>query len=90
MPDLPSMDGQRNSGSKKHSDRKPEQPGNRPRAGEGYIPRNVDLRMNLEQARIVKEKLRALQDVGAKTRDGRYVDCRAQVLRWVIENEIVR
>jgi len=55
----------------------------------GYIPRNVDVRMSRAQARILRDKLRALQDAGAKTADGRFVDNRAQAVRWIIENEVV-
>jgi hypothetical protein len=58
-------------------------------AHEGYIPRNVDVRMNRAQARILRDKLRALQDAGAKTADGRFVDNRAQAVRWILENEVV-
>lgn len=55
----------------------------------GYIPRNVDVRMNRAQARILRDKLRQLQDAGAKTADGKFVDNRAQAVRWIIENEVV-
>ena len=55
---------------------------------EGYIPRNVDVRMTRAQARILRDKLRALQDAGAKTADGRFVDNRAQAVRWILENEV--
>jgi hypothetical protein len=57
-------------------------------ASEGYIPRNVDVRMTRAQARILRDKLRALQDSGAKTADGKPVDNRAQAVRWIIENEV--
>ena len=55
---------------------------------EGYIPRNVDVRMTRAQAKILRDKLRALQDSGAKTADGRFVDNRAQAVRWILENEV--
>ena len=55
-------------------------------ATEGYIPRNVDVKMTRAQARILRDKLRALQDAGAKTADGKFVDNRAQAVRWIIEN----
>jgi hypothetical protein len=58
-------------------------------ASEGYIPRNVDVRMNRSQARILRDKLRQLQDAGAKTADGRFVDSRSQAVRWILENEVV-
>jgi hypothetical protein len=57
-------------------------------ASEGYIPRNIDLRMTRPQAKIMKDKLRALQDAGEKTADGRHVTNRSQALRWIIENLI--
>jgi len=59
-----------------------------PPASEGYIPRNVDVRMNRVQARILRDKLRILQDSGARTADGKPVDNRAQAVRWIIENEV--
>jgi hypothetical protein len=55
----------------------------------GYIPRNVDVRMTRAQARILRDKLRALQDSGATTADGKFVDNRAQAVRWILENEVV-
>ena len=57
-----------------------------PPASEGYIPRNVDVRMTRAQARILRDKLRALQDSGAKTADGKPVNNRAQAVRWILEN----
>ena len=57
-----------------------------PPASEGYIPRNVDVRMTRTQARILRDKLRSLQDSGARTADGKPVDNRAQAVRWIIEN----
>jgi hypothetical protein len=59
-----------------------------PPASEGYIPRNVDVRMSRAQAKILRDKLRALQDAGAKTADGKPVNNRAQAVRWIIENEV--
>jgi hypothetical protein len=59
-----------------------------PPASEGYIPRNVDVRMSRAQARILRDKLRTLEDSGAKTADGKPVNNRAQAVRWIIENEV--
>lgn len=59
-----------------------------PPASEGYIPRNVDVRMTRAQAMILRNKLRSLQDAGARTADGRHVTNRAQAVRWIIENEV--
>jgi len=57
-----------------------------PPACEGYIPRNVDVRMSRAQARVLRDKLRALEDSGAKTADGKPVNNRAQAVRWILEN----
>jgi hypothetical protein len=57
-----------------------------PPASEGYIPRNVDVRMSRAQARILRDKLRTLQDSGARTADGKPVNNRAQAVRWILEN----
>jgi hypothetical protein len=59
-----------------------------PPACEGYIPRNVDVRMSRAQARILRDKLRTLEDSGAKTADGKPVNNRAQAVRWILENEV--
>jgi len=56
---------------------------------EGYIPRNVDVRMTRAQARILRDKLRQLQDDGATTADGKFVNNRAQAVRWILENETI-
>ena len=58
-------------------------------ATEGYIPRNVDVRMTRAQARILRDKLRKLQDDGATTADGKFVNNRAQAVRWILENEVI-
>jgi hypothetical protein len=59
-------------------------------ATEGYIPRNVFVKMSRHQARILRDKLRSLQDAGAKTADGKFVDNRTQAVRWILENEVVQ
>jgi hypothetical protein len=56
---------------------------------EGYIPRNVDVKMTRSQARILRDKLRSLEDSGATTADGKPVNNRAQAVRWILENEVV-
>ncbi len=57
-----------------------------PPASEGYIPRNVDVRMTRAQAARLRDKLRELQDSNARTANGKPVDNRAQAVRWIIEN----
>jgi len=82
---LPSVEGFKGpKGARPAPPPPPKPPSDEPH--EGYIPRNVDVRMSRAQARILRDKLRALQDAGAKTADGRFVDNRAQAVRWIIEN----
>jgi hypothetical protein len=84
---LPSVDDYKGPTVTKPTEIQPPLPNGEPH--EGYIPRNVDVRMTRAQARILRDKLRALQDAGAKTADGRFVDNRAQAVRWILENEVV-
>jgi hypothetical protein len=53
-----------------------------------FLLRNVDVRMSRAQAKILRDKLRELQDSGAKTADGKPVNNRAQAVRWILENEV--
>lgn len=55
---------------------------------EGYVPRRVDVKMTRAQAIILQDKLRHLQDTGAKTADGRFVSNRTQAVQWLIENSL--
>lgn len=54
---------------------------------EGFVPRRVDVKLTRAQAVILRDKLRHLQDSGAKTADGRFVANRTQAVQWLIENE---
>ncbi len=56
-------------------------------AAEGYIPRRVEARLTRAQARILRDKQRELQDIGARTADGRFVDNRARTIQYMIEKE---
>lgn len=55
---------------------------------EGYVSRRVDVKLTRAQAVILRDKLRHLQDSGAKTADGRFVANRTQAVQWIIENEV--
>lgn len=55
---------------------------------EGYVPRRVDVKLTRAQAVILRDKLRHLQDSGAKTADGRFVGNRTQAVQWILENEV--
>ncbi len=86
---LPRIDGTETIQQPKPVEQRPTQKKlENPPASEGYIPRNVDVRMSRAQARILRDKLRTLQDTGAKTADGKPVNNRAQAVRWILENEV--
>ena len=53
---------------------------------EGYVSRRVDVKLTRAQAVILRDKLRHLQDSGAKTADGRFVANRTQAVQWIIES----
>lgn len=55
---------------------------------EGYLPRRVDVKLTRAQATILRDKLRHLQDTGAKTAEGRFVSNWTQAVQWIIENEV--
>lgn len=55
---------------------------------EGYLPRRVDVKLTRAQATILRDKLRELEDTGAKTADGRLVASRRQAVQWIIENQV--
>lgn len=55
---------------------------------EGYLPRRVDVKLTRPQARTLFAKLRQLEDIGAKTADGRFVASRTQAVQWILENEV--
>ena len=53
---------------------------------DSYVPRRVDVKLTRAQAVILRDKLRQLQDSGAKTADGRFVGNRTQAVQWILEN----
>ena len=80
---LPSIDD-----SVKQTDKPKEQAAaDPPMLTEGYIPRRVEARLTRAQARILRDKQRELQDIGARTADGRFVDNRARTIQYMIEKE---
>lgn len=87
MSNLPTINGTPPQAQPKKKTSADRQPAEVP-ASEGYIPRNVDVRMTRPQAKILRDKLRKLQDEGAKTADGRHVTNRSQAVRWILENEV--
>jgi hypothetical protein len=54
----------------------------------GYLPRRVDVKLTRQQALVLRNKLRQLQDSGAQTENGRYVNNRTQAIQWILENEV--
>jgi hypothetical protein len=55
-------------------------------ASEGYIPRNVDVRMSRDQAIRFKQIGRMLEDNGAELANGTPVTNRRRVVLWMVEN----
>jgi hypothetical protein len=55
---------------------------------EGYLPRRVDVKMPRHHAKILRDKLRQLQDSGARLMDGTLVSDRTKAVLWIIENEV--
>lgn len=82
---LPSVDGYKGPTVPKPTDLPPPAPAS---VVEGYVPRRVDVKMTRAQAVILRDKLRHLQDTGAKTADGRFVSNRTQAVQWILENEV--
>lgn len=55
---------------------------------EGYVSRRLDTKLTREAAIKLRDKTRHLQDIGAKTADGRFVTNKTQAIQWIIENEV--
>lgn len=55
---------------------------------EGYLPRRVDVKLPLMHRRILRDKLRQLQDAGARLADGTEVSDRTKAVLWILENEV--
>lgn len=53
---------------------------------EGYLPRRVDVKMSRGHAAILRDKLRILQDTGARLKDGTMVSDRTKAVLWILEN----
>mgnify|MGYP006321148897 CR=1 FL=1 len=53
---------------------------------EGYLPRRVDVKMPRHHAKILRDKLRHLQDSGARLMDGTLVSDRTKAVLWIMEN----
>jgi len=58
-------------------------------ATEGYVSRRIDAKLTRAAAVKLRDKLRQLQDDGAKTLDGRFVTNKTQAIQWIIENEVM-
>ncbi len=55
---------------------------------DGYLPRRVDVKMSRIHATILRNKLRQLQDVGARLKDGAIVSDKTKAILWILENEV--
>lgn len=50
--------------------------------------RRVDLRLPMKHRKILSEKIRQLQDTGARLQDGTHVTDKTKAILWIIENEV--
>jgi hypothetical protein len=82
---LPSIDGTATQQPKQQQDLKPQKQEHAPIV-EGYLPRRVDVKMPRHHAKILRDKLRQLQDAGARLADGTMVSDRTKAVLWIIEN----
>ena len=55
---------------------------------EGYLPRRIDVKLPLKHRKILRDKLRQLQDTGARLEDGTEVSDRTKAVLWILENEV--
>lgn len=60
-----------------------------PQMIEGYLPRRVDIKLPQLHAEILRDKLRQLQDTGARLKDGTMVSDRTKAMLWIFENEVI-
>ena len=54
----------------------------------GYVRRRVDVKMPHRYAMILHNKLRQLQDGGARLADGTEVSDHTKAVLWILENEV--
>ena len=52
---------------------------------EGYLRRRVDLRLDSQQALVLKQVLMGLESTDAKLKNGRYVNSHGSALQWLLE-----
>jgi len=60
-----------------------------PIIAEGYMPRRVDVKLPMAHRRILRDKLRILQDSGARLQDGTEVSDKTKAVLWILENEVM-
>lgn len=87
MSNLPSVEPKNRNRMQESAPTKTVEPVKQPEP-EGYVSRKVDVKMTRQQAEILRDKLRKLQDSGAKTADGVFVTNKSQAVRWILENEV--
>lgn len=52
----------------------------------GYVSRRIDVKLTQNQGRKLRDRLRELQDEGAKLANGKHVTSKANVIHWMLEN----
>ena len=55
---------------------------------ESYMARRVDVKLPLLHRRILRDKMRILQDAGARLQDGTEVTDKTKTVLWILENEV--
>lgn len=81
---LPSVDEQRPL--RPHVATRPPEPAESGVEPEGYLPRRVDVKLPLPHRRILRDKLRQLQNEGAKLADGTEVSDKTKAVLWMLEH----
>jgi len=81
---LPSVDG---GPSRPVQQPQPERQAEQPIA-EGYMARRVDVKLPILHRRILRDKMRILQDAGAKLKDGSEITDKTKCVLWILENEV--
>ena len=83
---LPSVDDYKGATVPKPTELPPPPPSGK--QSEGYVPRQIDVRMSRSQAEKFKAIQRELEDAGATLKDGSPVNNRRRAVLWMIENYI--
>lgn len=85
--DLPSVDNQEKSSVSVQQKKQHTQSTADVVVSEGYVSRRVDVKLTRRQAVSLRDRLRSLQDSGARLSNGQYVTKKVNVIQWMLEND---